>query len=262
MTKDGGSSDGSAAGALTLALGLQKARSSPRIAALASDAGKSCLFRSIVDVRGQPVAEIAVLHDLDRGRVENEPSLLGKLSREEDVAPIAALFRERAVREFAMAPGLSRELRLYLPWYCSLARVDAVGPTIPSLLQRAALQARRVVVELNCPDSQDGLGILAKRGAWLKSIGVAISLRVAQLGDVARGAMLALHPDWLHVPTPPRLEQVALIGAFLDQTARVMTPGPRFVIGGVDTPEDASLAEGVGADFLCGDSVAEARFLC
>lgn len=262
MTKDGGSSEASAAGALTLALGLQKARSSPRIAALASDGGKSCLFRSIVDVHGQPVAEVAVLHDLDRGRVHDEHALIGKLSREEDVAPIAALFRERAVREFAIAPGLPRDLLLYLPWYCSLAAVDAAGPSIAVLLERAPLKASRIVVELDCPTAIEGVALLAKRASWLQSLGVAISLRVAHLSDVARAAVSALAPQWLHVRCPPRFEHVPPFSAFVEGLGRAVQPAPRCIIGGVDSPEDASLAEGVGADYLCGDSVAEARYLC
>jgi EAL domain-containing protein (putative c-di-GMP-specific phosphodiesterase class I) len=273
---EGGPSNAAAAGALTLALGLPKAKSSPRIAALAADGGKRCLFRSIVDLEGRPVAEVAVLHALEEARVWTEPSILAA-STERDFAPIAALFRDRAVREFGTAPGLPRDVTLYLPWYCALASVDAIGPTIAALLSRSAIASSRVVLELSvatrfsdpgraprdgASNEEADLHLLEKRVVWLRGMGVEIGLRVS--GDLAldRRAIAALRPEWVHIPKAPSdFDDAGSLRSLLDAVSTERDDA-RTVIGGVDSPEEAAFAEGLGARYLSGDAVAPARFLC
>jgi len=244
--------------------GLVQARSSPRIAALAVDGGKGCLFRSIVDLEGRPSAEIAVLHMLDHDRVWSEPTTVAAHA-EADIAPIAAAFRDRAVREFLGAPGIPTTVTLYLPWYCALASVEAIAPSMGTLLGRASLSQSRLVAELLVPDPESPptqFELLLKRVAWLRGMGLGIALRLSERLAIDEPAVLSAQPDWVHVPRVPiGFEETASIRALLDGVSSQLEAA-RVVIGGVDSPEQAALAEALGASFLSGDAVAPARFLC
>ncbi len=129
---------------------LRTPTTSPRIAAMAANAGLSCLFWSIVHPNGLPFAEIALPAGTEAEAIPIQLGTFRIVSESEDLARAAAGFRSRAIKEFSAAPGLPVTVRLYLPWFCVLPTVDAMGVPLRGALANTGLASGRVIVEPDC----------------------------------------------------------------------------------------------------------------
>lgn len=232
---------------------------SPRIAAMAADAGLSCLFWSIVQSSGLPFAELALPAGTEEDAVPIQLGTFRIVSESEDLARAAAGFRTRAIKEFSAAPGLPVTVRLYLPWFCVLPRVEAIGTPLSVSLSRGKLAAGRVIAELPVP-AQAGLDAALESAAKLKALGVQTSLRIEELSADSFARAGSLSPDYLHIVEAPRsFEEAREMKSFLDQMPRKRT---RVIVGNVSGPDDAAHVDGLGVSLFYGDTVGAPRFLC
>jgi hypothetical protein len=221
--KQGGSGDGSTE---SHASGFFERR----IGALASDAGLSLRFCSIVGSTGMPHAELPVARE-SAGSTES--------------------LCERVVKEFAAATGVPATVRLFLPSSRHTSLADVVAAT-----KRRRLRPRRVIVELS--DDGDRERTLSVARATSQA-GFSVALR---LDSVAAGEalfLLELGADYLHLPAPPLDFEEAF--AWRDLMDRVTIRRGRPIVGGVDTAEHARLVDAAGAWLTYGAHTAPARFL-
>lgn len=237
---------------------LRTPTTSPRIAAMAADAGLSCLFWSIVQSSGLPFAELALPAGTEDDAVPIQLGTFRIVSESEDLARAAAGFRARAIKEFSLAPGLPLTVRLYLPWFCVLPRVDAKGAPLVSSLARAGLPPGRVIAELAISPNGE-TDSLAAEAQKLRAVGVQTALRVESLTDSAFTCAAALAPDYLHIVNAPRsFGEAREMKEFLDGTRR----RSRAIIGNVCGPDDAEHVDALGVSLFYGDTIAAPRFLC
>ncbi|MBK6514844.1 MAG: EAL domain-containing protein [Polyangiaceae bacterium] len=232
---------------------------SNRIAALVADAGLSCRFQSILSASGEPYAELAFLSADIGDRVHGEAAIL-RTARWAELLRAAATFRARAVTEFSAAMGSSSKTLLYLPYYCALSEVEAIGPPLGDLLQQHRLPPTRVICEVETPDDPSVATSVAKRLLWLHAVGVRVAVRVSSSLEAAAASLRTLSPDLVHILCPPEsLDDRERYKALL---AQARAAGASAVMGGLDTPEAALAAEGLEVPLLYGASVAPPRFLC
>ncbi|NUO53078.1 MAG: hypothetical protein HOV80_29880 [Polyangiaceae bacterium] len=232
---------------------------SPRIAAMAANAGLSCLFWSIVQPSGLPFAEIALPAGTEAEAVPIQLGTFRIVSESEDLARAAAGFRSRAITEFSAAPGMPVTVRLYLPWFCVLPSVDAMGVPLRTALANTGLAAGRVIVELATPMA-GGIPSAARRIAELRELGVQTALRVEEVSPAAFEAAVELVPDYVHVVEAPRsFDESSAIKALLDGFRRKKT---RAIVGNVSVADDAAHVDGLGVSLLYGDAISAPRFLC
>ncbi len=232
---------------------------SPRIAAMAADAGLSCLFWSIVQSSGLPFAELALPAGTEEDAVPIQLGTFRIVSESEDLARAAAGFRARAIKEFALAPGLPLTVRLYLPWFCVLPSVEARGVPLAASLSRFGLAPGRVIAELAVPADGD-TGAVVAQSAKLRDIGLQTALRVEALTDQAFACALDVAPDYVHVVEAPRsFEAAREMKVFLDGVTRKRS---RTIVGNVSGPDDATHVDSLGVSLFYGDAIAAPRFLC
>lgn len=225
--KPGGSGDGSTE---SYASGFFERR----IDALASDAGLSLRFCSIVGSTGMPHAEMPM-------SPESAPSRQGSIES----------LCERVVKEFAAATGVPATVRLFLPSSRHASLADVVAAT-----KRRRLQPRRVIVELS--DDGDRERTLSVARATSQA-GFSVALRLDPLASEAH-FLLELGADYLHLPAPPLDFEEAF--AWRDLVDRVTIRRGRPIVGGVDTAEHARLVDAAGAWLTYGAHTAPLRFLC
>jgi hypothetical protein len=232
---------------------------SPRIAAMAADAGLSCLFWSIVQSSGLPFAELALPAGTEEDAVPIQLGTFRIVSESEDLARAAAGFRARAIKEFSAAPGMPVTVRLYLPWFCVLPRVEAIGTPLSVSLSRGRLAPGRVIAEIPVPP-EGGAASATESSAKLRSLGVQTSLRIEELSVHAFASADALAPDYIHVVrSPGSFEEARELKSFIDGMARKR---PRVIVGNVSSADDAAHVDGLGVSLFYGDTVASPRFLC
>ncbi len=245
-----------------------------RISALVADAGLSCRFQSILTTSGEPFAEIALLFASDGERSHGEKSIL-RVATAGELARGAASFRRRATAEFAQAElargGASSPVRLYLPYYCSMPEVEAIGPPLVDVLEQERMPPARVIVEMLVPPDAAQADSAASRAAWLRAVGVQIAVRAEGCDDRALAALEALRPDLLHLPKPPRsFEEVEIFRSFLRSAKRGVAPRPGgtassslgVIVGGLESPDDSLAVESLGVSLVYGLAIAAPRFLC
>jgi hypothetical protein len=204
-----------------------------RLDALASDAGLSMRFCSVVGSTGMPHAEMPVL-----------PSAPSQGSFES--------LQERIVKEFAAATGVPATVRLFLPWSRQSSLAEVVAAT-----KRRRLRARRVIVELSADDDQERTLSVARATS---QAGFSVALRLDSLGEADAQFLLELGADYLHIPAPPLDFEEAF--AWRDLMDAVTLRRGRPIVGGVDTSEHARLVDAAGAWLTYGTHTAPARFLC
>jgi hypothetical protein len=232
---------------------------SPRVAAMAADAGLSCVFWSIVQASGLPFAEIALPAGTEQEAVPIQLGTFRIVADSPDLARAAAGFRARAIKEFSLAPGLPVAVRLYLPWFCVLPSVEAMGSPLAASLERAELPSNRVIVEVPVPAEHE-LAELTTRANQLRDAGLLVSLRVEELGPGAVATASAPVPDFVHLVDAPSSFQAALeVKTFLDG---VTAQSARVIVGNVRGPGDAAHVEGLGVTLFYGESISAPRFLC
>jgi hypothetical protein len=206
-----------------------------RLDALASDAGLSLRFRSVVGSTGMPHAEMPVLPTSappEQGSVES--------------------VQERIVKEFAAATGVPATVRLYLPWSRQGSLSGVVAAT-----KRRRLRPRRVIVELSGDDDPERTLSMARATT---QAGFSVALRLDAVGGVEAQFLLELGADYLHIPAPPLDFEDAF--AWRDLMDQVTLRKGRPIVGGVDTSEHARLVDAAGAWLTYGAHTAPARFLC
>jgi hypothetical protein len=206
-----------------------------RIDALASDAGLSLRFCSIVGSTGMPHAEMPV----------------SPVSAPLQQGPIESLC-ERVVKEFAAATGVPATVRLFLPSSRHTSLADVVAAT-----KRRRLRPRRVIVELS--DDGDRERTLSVARATSQA-GFSVALRLDSHAAGEALFLLELGADYLHLPAPPLDFEEAF--AWRDLMDRVTIRRGRPIVGGVDTAEHARLVDAAGAWLTYGAHTAPARFLC
>ncbi len=232
---------------------------SPRIAAMAADAGLSCLFWSIVQPSGLPFAEIALPAGTEEDAVPIQLGTFRIVSESADLARAAAGFRARAVKEFAAAPGLPVTVRLYLPWFCVLPSVEALGVPLATSLSRAGLAPGRVIAEVVVSGASDRAAAAARAQA-LRQAGLQVALRVEELGPHAVEIATEIGPDYIHVVRAPNsFEDAREVKLFLERAGRRRA---RVIVGHVSGPDDAAHVDGLGVALFYGDAISAPRFLC
>ncbi len=238
---------------------LRTPASTPRIAAMAADAGLSCLFWSIVSATGLPFAEMALPAGLEDNPLPIQLVTFRGTSESEVLARAAAAFRSRAIREFAGASGLPLTVRLYLPWFCVLPSVEARATPLLQDLARAAMPPGRLIVEVETPEASE-LGALARRVSRFREAGVQVALRAEEPSDLAAEACQKVAPDYLHIARSPRgFDEARVVRAFLERATRGRL---RTIVGGVASAVDSEHADALGVGLVYGDAIAAPRFLC
>jgi hypothetical protein len=238
---------------------LRTPTTSPRIAAMAANAGLSCLFWSIVHPNGLPFAEIALPAGTEAEAIPIQLGTFRIVSESEDLARAAAGFRSRAIKEFSAAPGLPVTVRLYLPWFCVLPTVDAMGVPLRGALANTGLASGRVIVELATPAKEE-IPSAARRIAELRQLGVQTALRVEEVSEASSDAAFELVPDYVHVVEAPKTFDDARAMKTLFE--RFQSKKTRAIVGNVSGPDDAAHVDGLGVSLFYGDAVSAPRFLC
>jgi len=229
-----------------------------RVAALVANAGLACQFQSILSVQGLPFAEMALLYASIGDTPHGESTIL-RATGPAQLARAGAVFRKRAAAEFATA-GIPAAVNLYLPYYCVLAGVDEIGPPLAEVLASSRLATARVIVELLVPPTDDLVAANIEQACRLRSIGLAISIRISDPDERAERAARAISADFIHLVRPPRtFDEASQFKAFI---AAAKKHGSRAIVGGVEGPDDATLVEGLGVTLFSGDAIATPRFLC
>jgi hypothetical protein len=206
-----------------------------RLDALASNAGLSFRFSSVIGSTGMPHAEMPVL-----------PSSVG------DEPGFADSVQDRIVKEFAAATGVPATVRLFLPWSKESTLTEVVAAA-----KRRRLRPRRVIVELVRGLDHERTLSLARAYA---QAGFAVALRLEPPLSIDRQFLIDLGADYLHVPSPPADFEEAF--AWRDLMDRVTLRKGRPIVGGVETAEHARLVDAAGAWLTYGAHTAPARFLC
>lgn len=225
-----------------------------RISALVADAGLACRFQSILTTAGSPFAEIARLFAADGEFSHNEKTILRNASLSELVKGAAA-FRQRAAAEFAAAPGIPPAVKLFLPYYCALPEVEALGPSLADVLAQHRLPPSRVISELVLPTSVRDMANAIACLSWLRAVGVNVAVRIDGVDPSDLGVVAQLKPDYVHLVAPPRsFDETQTVRALL-------ATAPPTILGGLAEPDDSNIAESLGVPFLYGDTLAPPRFL-
>lgn len=228
-----------------------------RVAALVANAGLACQFQSILSDAGLPVAEMAMLYASIGDRPHGESSIL-RATGPAQIAKAAGVFRRRAAVEFAAA-GLPPDVSLYLPYYCVLTGVDTAGSSLLDVLLAARLAPARVIAELLVPPNASLEGANVEQASALRGGGLRVSLRVADADERALAAARAVAADFIHVVRAPRsFEESVQLKSFVAS----IRDTSRVIIGGIETPDDASAVQGLGVSLFSGDAIATPRFLC
>ncbi|NUP04446.1 MAG: EAL domain-containing protein [Polyangiaceae bacterium] len=230
-----------------------------RISALVANAGLGCRFRSILTASGEPYAELALLFASDGDRAHGERTILRRAGWSE-ILKAAGSFRERAVTEFASAQGLLPSMLVFLPFYCALPEVEAIGPSLEDIFAQHRIAPSRVISEVVVPTMQQELTNAMAQVAWMRALGIRVALRVESPDEPAAVALAAVTPDFLHLLRPPGSESERQ--TFRAIIAKALAQGARTILGGVDTDDAALSAEGLDAALFYGDAIAPPRFLC
>jgi hypothetical protein len=229
------------------------------VAALAADAGLSCVFWSIVDAGGRPVAEMALPAGSPEDAGPIQMGIFRILGDAPDVVAAAAKFRARAVKEFAGAQGLPEGVQLYLPWFCTSPAALSSGSSLAELLTLARLPASRVIVEV-APEAHEILRA-AEAARGFRSSGLQIALRIEEAEEDASDAVRALEPDYIHfVSAEATSREIDVARRFLEH-ARRDGRAIRLIAGGTDPFTTADM-ESLGVSLFYGEAISKPRFLC